>query len=67
MTLQAKFTEKYGNNPIKLVEEANLKNFENAKSMGLEKLLSEYVDTEDIIIVNNEFLKELVECFAEAG
>jgi hypothetical protein len=67
MTLVEKFTAKYGKNPITLVEEANLKNFGRAKSMGLEKLLSEYVDTEDIILVNNEFLKELVECFAEAG
>jgi hypothetical protein len=67
MTLVQKFTEKYGVNPIKLVEDANLKNFGKAKSMGLEKLLSEYVDTEDIILVNNNFLKELVECFAEAG
>lgn len=65
MTLVQKFTEKYGINPIKLVEDANLKFFGRAKSMGLEKLLSEYVDTEDIIIVNNDFIKELVECFAE--
>jgi hypothetical protein len=65
MTLIQKFTEKYGINPIKLVEDANLKFFGRAKSMGLEKLLSEYVDTEDIIIVNNDFIKELVECFAE--
>ena len=65
MTLVQKFTEKYGINPIKLVEDANLKFFGEAKSMGLEKLLSEYVDTEGIILVNNDFIKELVECFAE--
>jgi len=66
MTLVQKFTEKYGKNPITLVEEANLKNFGLAKTWGLEKLLKEYVDTDDIKLVNDEFIKELVECFAEA-
>lgn len=66
MTLVQKFTEKYGKNPITLVEEANLKNFGLAKTWGLERLLKEYVDTDDIKLVNDEFIKELVECFAEA-
>lgn len=69
MTLVQKFTEKYGVNPIKLVEDANLKNFGLAKTLGLQALLEAYIghDNKKINIeVNNEFLKDLVECFAEA-
>jgi len=68
MTLVQKFTEKYGINPIKLVEDANLKNFGLAKSLGLQRLLEVYIEDKNLNIeVNNEFLKDLVESFAEAG
>lgn len=67
MTLVQKFTEKYGVNPIKLVEDANLKNFGLAKTLGLQKLLEVFVEDRSLKIeVNNEFLKDLVESFAEA-
>ena len=67
MTLVQKFKEKYGVNPIKLVEDANLKNFGLAKTLGLQKLLEVFVEDRSLKIeVNSEFLKDLVESFAEA-
>lgn len=67
MTLVQKFTEKYGVNPIKLVEDANLKNFGLAKTLGLQRLLEVFVEDRSLKIeVNSEFLKDLVESFAEA-
>lgn len=67
MTLVQKFTEKYGVNPIKLVEDANLKNFGFAKKAGINQLLKVFIgDTNPNIEVNNGFKKDLVESFAEA-
>lgn len=68
MTLVEKFTAKYGINPIKLVEDANLEFFGAIKSLGLKKILEEYIDKKDLKIeLTDEFFIELVECFAEAG
>jgi len=68
MTLVEKFTAKYGINPIKLVEDANLEFFGYIKSLGLKKILEEYIDKKDLKIeLTDEFFIELVECFAEAG
>jgi len=68
MTLVEKFTAKYGINPLKLVEDANLEMFGLIKSFGLQKILEEYIDKKNLKIdLTDEFFKELVECFAEAG
>ena len=67
MTLVQKFKEKYGVNPIKLVEDANLKNFGFAKKAGINQLLKVFIgDTNPNLEVNNSFKKDLVESFAEA-
>ena len=75
MTLVQKFTEKYGINPIQLVADAHLKNLGLAKAFlnrlektqRLQRLLENYIEDKNLKIeVNNEFIKDLVECFAEA-
>lgn len=75
MTLVQKFTEKYGVNPIQLVADAHLKNLGLAKAFlnrlektqRLQRLLENYIEDKNLKIeVNNEFIKDLVECFAEA-
>ena len=75
MTLVEKFTAKYGINPIQLVADAHLKNLGLAKAFlnrlektqRLQRLLENYIEDKNLKIeVNNEFIKDLVECFAEA-
>lgn len=68
MTLVEKFTAKYGINPIKLVEDANLEFFGIIKTLGLKRLLEDYIEKKGLKIeLTDEFFVELVECFAEAG
>ena len=68
MKLQEKFKKKYKVDAIDFVEKANLKFFGMAKSLGLEKVLKQYAEQENISIdINDEFRKDLVEAFAEAG
>ena len=68
MKLQEKFKKKYKVDAIDFVEKANLKFFGMAKSLGLEKVLKEYTEKENISIdINDEFRKDLIEAFAEAG
>ena len=68
MKLQEKFKKKYKVDAIDFVEKANLKFFGKAKSLGLEKVLKEYAEKENISIdINDEFRKDLIEAFAEAG
>lgn len=68
MTLVEKFTAKYGINPIKLVEDANLEFFGTIKTLGLKRLLEDYIEKKGLKIeLTDEFFVELVECFAEAG
>jgi hypothetical protein len=68
MTLQAKFTEKYGISPLKLVEDTNYEYLGFIKKNNLTRALERYIDEKKLNIeVNSEFEKDLVEAFAEAG
>ena len=68
MTLQVKFTEKYGISPLKLVEDTNYEYLGFIKKNNLTRALERYVEEKKLNIeVNSEFEKDLVEAFAEAG
>ena len=68
MTLQAKFTEKYGISPLKLVEDTNYEYLGFIKKNNLTRALERYIEEKKLNIeVNSEFEKDLVEAFAEAG
>lgn len=68
MTLQAKFTKKYGISPLKLVEDTNYEYLGFIKKNNLTRALERYIEEKKLNIeVNSEFEKDLVEAFAEAG
>jgi hypothetical protein len=68
MTLQQKFTEKYGISPLKLVEDTNYEYLGFIKKNNLTRALERYIEEKKLNIeVNSEFEKDLVEAFAEAG
>jgi hypothetical protein len=68
MKLQEKFKKKYKVDAIDFVEKANLKRFGLVKSLGLEPVLEDYAKSENLpITFDDEFRKDLVEAFAEAG
>ncbi len=70
MKYQQQFKDKYGYDPIKLVEDANLQYFGLMKVLGglngiLDNYLKEQQGKENM--VNNQFMIDLVEAFVEAG
>lgn len=68
MKLQEKFKKKYKVDAIDFVEKANLKKFGLVKTLGLESVLEDYAKSENLPIkFDDEFRKDLVEAFAEAG
>jgi hypothetical protein len=68
MKLQEKFKKKYKIDAIDFVEKANLKNFGLVKKVGLENVLEDYIKSENLSFkIDDEFNKDLIEAFAEAG
>ena len=68
MKHQDKFKKKYGIDAIDFVEKADLEYFGIAKTLGIQSILKSYAEKKGINIeLNDEFYKDLVEAFAEAG
>jgi thiol-disulfide isomerase/thioredoxin len=68
MKHQNKFKKKYKVDAIDFVEKADLEFFGLAKSVGIQSVLKSYAEKKEMNIeFNDEFNKDLVEAFAEAG
>jgi hypothetical protein len=68
MKHQDRFKKKYKIDAIDFVEKADLEFFGVAKTVGIQSILKSYAEKKEMNIeFNDEFNKELVEAFAEAG
>lgn len=66
MTKRELFKQKYGIDPLQLVEDVNLKYVEIVKKIGLQRLIDQYVEEKFDFKTDKEFYILLVESFLEA-